>query len=63
MAATIGVEAARKTVGREHLSQPAQARKRSLLLHQKGRIDRTGRIVERDDQIECQIEIRNPPMA
>jgi hypothetical protein len=50
-------------VGGEHLGQRAQARERSFLLHQKGRVDRTGRIVERNDQVERLAKIGYPAMA
>ena len=52
MAAAVGVEAHRQAVLRENLFQRPEGRVRPLLLDQKGRIDRAGRVVEGDDQVE-----------
>ena len=48
---------------REYFRQASEARERSLFLHQKGRIDLVGRIIERDNQIQGAIKTRDPVMA
>ena len=63
MAPAIAVEAQWKPPDGEYFRQAAEARERPLFLHQKGRVDLVGRIIEGDDQIQSAIESRDPAMS
>ena len=52
VAAAVGVEARRQALGGEHLEQGPKRRGGAFLLDQERRIDRAGRVVHGDDQIE-----------
>ena len=52
VAAAIGVELDEQAMPLDHLGQAAKRRRRALLLDQDGRVDRRGRVVERDHQVE-----------
>lgn len=59
MAAAVGIEAQRQAMMPEHLLERPERRARTLLLDQKSRVDRTRRVVQRDDQVERR-PIRQP---
>jgi hypothetical protein len=61
MRAAVGVEAHRQTVNGEDLLQRPKGRGRAFLLNEKRRIDRPGRVVEGDDQVERRLA-REPRM-
>jgi hypothetical protein len=63
VAAAVGVELAEQPVLRDHLGQRAKARPGALLLDDKARIDRAGRVVEGDHQIVLPIIARQPGEA
>ena len=52
VAAPVGVELDEQPVPLDHLGQAAKRRRRALLLDQDGRVDRRGRVVERDHQVQ-----------
>src|SRR5580698_2289382 len=52
VAAPVGVEAHRQAVLRKHLAQRPEGRGRAFLFDQKGRIDRSRRVIERDNEIK-----------
>ena len=52
MTAPVGVERREQPVLADHLLQAAKARGGALFLDQEDRVDRTRRVVERDNQIE-----------
>ena len=62
MTASIRIQRTEQPVLRDHLPQALERRRRSLLVHQKRRVDRARRIVERDDQIERRLPFE-PGMA
>ena len=62
MRAAVGIEAYRQAVlGKDLLERP-EGRGRAFLLDQKRRIDRPGRVVERDNEIERRLALE-PFMA
>jgi hypothetical protein len=63
VAAPIGVERAEQPVPLDHFEQAAKARGCALLLDQKGRADRAGRIVHRHDEVDLALQSRQPEMA
>jgi hypothetical protein len=63
MAAAVGVELAEQPVLRDHLAQRAKARRGALLRYEKARVDRAGRVVERNHQIVLPIIARQPGEA
>ncbi len=63
VAAAVGVELAEQPVPVDHLGQRAKARGRALLLDDKARVDRAGRIVQGDHQIVLPIIARQPGKA
>src|SRR5580692_10137259 len=52
MRAAIRIEAHRQPVLRKHLFQRPEGRGRAFLLDEESRIDRPGRVIERDNEIE-----------
>ena len=52
VAATVGIQARRQTMGAEHLQQRPQRRGGAFLLDQKRRVDPARRIVQRHDQVQ-----------
>ncbi|MER8836515.1 hypothetical protein [Mesorhizobium sp. M0909] len=52
VAAAIGVEARRQSLGDQGLQKSLKARRRAFLLDQEGRIDRARRVVHRHDQVQ-----------
>ena len=63
VAAAVGVELAEQPVLRDHLAQRAKARRGALLRHKKARVDRAGRVAERDHQIVLPVIARQPGEA
>jgi hypothetical protein len=62
MAGAIAVEARRQPLGREHLQQSAKRHRRALFFDQKCRVDRAGRVIHGDDQVELRLA-RKPERA
>src|ERR1700678_3660139 len=52
VAAPVGVEAHRQAVLRKHLAQRPEGRGRAFLLDEKGRMDRPGRVIQRNNEIK-----------
>src|SRR5271165_996182 len=48
---------------RDLFAQSQEARSRTFLRNENGRIDRSGGVVERDDEVEIVIERRYPAMG
>jgi hypothetical protein len=63
MRAAVGVEGAEQPLFGDCFEQPEKARHRALFLDQDGRVDRAGRIVEGDDQIEIVVERADPTVG
>jgi hypothetical protein len=63
VAAAVGVELAEQPVLRDHLGQSAKARCRALLLDDEARVDRAGRVAQRDHQIVLPVVARQPGEA
>jgi len=63
VAAAVGVELAEQAVLVDHLGPRAKARCRTLLLDDKPRVDRAGRVVEGDHQIVLPVIARQPGEA
>ena len=51
VAAPIGIERAKQTMSRHHVTHPAQARRSTLLIDQEHRVDGARRIFHRHNQV------------
>ncbi len=63
MPAPIGVECPEQAVSADRLGQAEEARHGAFLFDQERRIDRSGGVVEGDDEIEIAPQRRNPAMG
>ena len=63
MARPVGVERARQALRGDHLGERPEGARGAFLVHQKGRVDLAGGIVQGDDQVELLLERRQPAVA